>query len=493
MIIGGGHPGEDWLAAPWHGGGGAAVSAAGEHWSYADLAGLADRRAEWLRAAGVRPGQVVVCPIEAGPQALVMQHALARLGAVLLPIGPRRATGAPPARRSQRSPRGTQRSDPVVTSDLGALIDMVGAEWTCRSAGDAAPVLCATGDGPRDDARRADPPALIVRTSGSSGRPRAAMLSRSNVLASCGLVNRRLGLAAGDEWLCCLPLYHVGGLAIGYRCALAGAAIRLHAGFDTAALAEDFARRRVTHLSLVPPMLAALLDGGVAPPPSLRVALIGGQALSPALARRADEAGWPVYVTYGMTETFSQVATVRYRGAGASPTNVGAPLPGVEVDCAACGEAPRPLRIRGPMVMAGYANPRRRPGDGLVDGWLMTSDLGCRESDGSLHILGRADDVLVIGGVNVLPLQVEERLAQAPGIGQAAVSGVAHAVWGQTLAVCYTGAIRPADLDGWCRAHLPGPERPRIFIRRPALPQLPSGKVDRSALRDLAAAEGTGL
>jgi O-succinylbenzoic acid--CoA ligase len=127
----------------------------------------------------------------------------------------------------------------------------------------------------------------------------------------------------------------------------------------------------------------------------------------------------------------------------------------------------------------------------LADGWLEAADLGCRGADGSLTILGRADDRLVIGGVNVLPSQVEARLAAVPDIGQAAVAGVPHPVWGQTLAVCYTGAIAPEALESWCRAHLPGAERPRIFLRRRSLPQLASGKVDAAAIRRLAAADGT--
>jgi O-succinylbenzoic acid--CoA ligase len=140
------------------------------------------------------------------------------------------------------------------------------------------------------------------------------------------------------------------------------------------------------------------------------------------------------------------------------------------------------------MLMAGYANPERRPGVGLDRGWFATSDLACIDDDGGLRVLGRADDALVIGGVTVLPAVVEERLAALPGIDAVAVVGVPHPVWGRTLAACYAGARDHADLEHWCRANLPGGERPRIFLRCARLPLLASGKVDRSAATAMAAA-----
>ena len=138
------------------------------------------------------------------------------------------------------------------------------------------------------------PLALVVETSGSSGAPRAAMLTLGNLLTAAALSNAHLGFAPGDCWLCCLPLRHIGGLSITYRCALAGATLLLHPGFDAAAVAADLAPRAVTHLSLVPPMLARLLALGRPPPPSLRVVLVGGQSLSAPLARQAIAAGWPL-------------------------------------------------------------------------------------------------------------------------------------------------------------------------------------------------------
>lgn len=418
------------------------------------------RRVEALRQQGLGPGQAVACAADVGLEFCVMQHALLRCGAALLPL----ASGL----------GGNAR-------DL--LLRSVSVEWLWSAARQA---LIATGFAPPGSAT-ADGLAVLIRTSGSTGTPRVVMLSADNLLASSQAVNARFGLAHGDEWLCCLPLHGIGGLAIGYRCVLAGAAMRLHPRFDATALAADFSARQITHVSLVPPMLARLLDHGIRPPTSLRVALVGGQALHPQLARRALEAGWPLYLSYGMSETCSLVISAK-PGPDDESMELGPPLPGVTLDCGRCGAEPRRLRIRGPMVMRGYGNPGRSPGLGLTDGWLMTGDVACLSRSGRLRLLGRADELVVIGGVQVNPLAVESRLAALTGIDELAVVAIEHPVWGATLAVCYSGAIERGALSDWCRANFSGSERPRVCISYQGLPRLPGGKTDRRRLAADAAA-----
>lgn len=445
---------------------------AGQCWTYDELAVRAVELARLLRDQGLAKGQLVAVSERPGLGLVLMQHALARVGGGLLPV---RAGGG--------------------VSDWGPLAAVTGAEWAWEW-GDAVsgrlspldPGLAgrAAGSLPAGEASWPSPLALVVETSGSTGRPRAVMLTQGNLLAAATLSNRHLGLGAGDCWLNCLPLRYIGGLSVTYRCALAGAGLLLHSGFDAGAIAADLEAHRVTHISLVPPMLARLLDLGRPPPASLRVVLVGGQSLSTALARQAIAAGWPLHVTYGMTETASQVATTGRLVVPPAPGAVGRPLAGLELDCPRGASGPLPLRIRGPVVMAGYANPGRVPGLGLVDGWFMTSDLARVGPDGGLCILGRADEVLVSGGVNIHPGWVESQLAGAPGVGAVAVVGIDDPIWGQRLVAFYTGSATPAVLDGWCRANLSGPERPRGFRHLAELPVLESGKLDRQQLRDLA-------
>jgi O-succinylbenzoic acid--CoA ligase len=312
------------------------------------------------------------------------------------------------------------------------------------------------------------------------------MLTPGQVAASARAMNGRIALGSTDLWLGCLRLSHIGGMAILSRCAIAGATALFHEGFAVDAVAQDLELQPVTHLSLVPPMLSRLLDAGVRPPPSLRVVLVGGQALSPSLAERAIADGWPLYLTYGMTETGSAIATSA-KPLESPPIDgrVGPLLSGVQVSGQGIPGIGSRLRVRGRMVMVGYANPERAPGRGLERGWFETSDLGVLGQDRDLRILGRADDLLVIGGTNVAVSRVESSVRAAPGVSDALVVAFEDAVWGHRLVAVYSGESGEDALERWCMAHLSGPERPRQFIRLPAIPLLDSGKHDRRAVRAL--------
>ncbi|MFZ0791350.1 MAG: AMP-binding protein, partial [Chromatiaceae bacterium] len=335
--------------APWHRNRAPAVIDAARpdsSWDYGSLNRRACERSGRLLAQGLRPGELVAVGERPGADLILMQHALARAGAALLPL---------------RSGSGPAASYPTGGDGVAALIQETGAEWIWDGSANR---LVPTGRRVPESDQAGEPPwpsplALVVETSGSSGARRAAMLTTENLLTSAALVNRRLGLGPGDIWLCCLPLRHIGGLSITYRCALAGAAVLLHEGFQAEAVAVDLGRRGVTHVSLVPPMLARLLDLGRPPPPSLRVLLVGGQSLSAPLAHRALESGWPLHVTYGMTETASQVATSDRLTEPPPPGAVGRPFAPMELDCPLCPGEPATLRLRGPLVMAGYASPLR--------------------------------------------------------------------------------------------------------------------------------------
>lgn len=319
--------------------------------------------------------------------------------------------------------------------------------------------------------------ALIISTSGSEGRPKAVPLSHANLDAAAAASNACLPLRPGDIWLDCLPLCHIGGLSILWRCARAGAAVLLHDGFDAAAVARDLGECHVSHISLVPAMLARLLDLGASPPASLRCALLGGAALSRPLYERALAAGWPIFTTYGMSETAAQVATFAAAMGCWHEGLVGRPLPGVELAIADDGR----IRLRGPQVMAGYL-----AGGGIdAEGWFTTGDLGRIDADGRLTVLGRADDMLISGGRNIHPLEIESCLAACPGVTDIAVTGQTDSVWGDIVVALVVGtADAPAVLD-WGRAHLPAAARPRRVLRLDRLPRNAMGKIDRTALRSL--------
>lgn len=321
--------------------------------------------------------------------------------------------------------------------------------------------------------------ALIISTSGSEGRRRAVCLGHGALEAAAAAANARLGLSTGDLWLNCLPLYHIGGQSIIWRCARAGAGMLLHDGFLAARVAEDLGRYPVSHISLVPAMLAALLELGVIPPPSLRVALIGGAALSAPLHARATAAGWPLWASYGMSESAALVA-VHAPGDGPwRPGLVGRPLAGMELAIADDGR----IRLRGRQLMDGYLE----GGGSDDDGWLTSGDLGQIDGDGRLIVIGRADDMLISGGRNVHPQEIESCLAACPGIRDVAVSGLPDPVWGDLVVALVVGTAELAALQAHARRYLPSAALPRRIAYLDHLPRNASGKLDRAALRQLAA------
>lgn len=210
----------------------------------------------------------------------------------------------------------------------------------------------------------------------------------------------------------------------------------------------------------------------------MRVTLIGGAALSRQLYEKAMAAGWPLYPSYGMSETAAQCVTFDPANGSWHEGLVGKPMPGHEIRIGDDGR----IRIRGPQVMLGYLD-----GSGLdQDGWLLTGDLGTIDSDGSLTVLGRADDMLISGGRNVHPQEIESCLAACPGVEDIAVTGLPDPVWGDLIVALVVGPVAPENLLAHARAHLPSAALPRRIHHLAHLPRNATGKLERSALRRLA-------
>ena len=319
---------------------------------------------------------------------------------------------------------------------------------------------------------------LIISTSGSEGKQRAVMLGNVQLDAAATASNKCLQLKPGDLWLNCLPLYHIGGQAILWRCARSAAGVLLQNGFNVETVANDLHRYPVTHISLVPAMLAQLLERRVAPPTSLRVTLIGGAALAQPLYEKAVAAGWPLYPSYGMSETAAQLASFCPGDGPWHEGLVGTPMPGHEIRINPAGR----IAVRGPQVMLGYLT-----GGGVdPEGWLTTGDLGSTDATGRLTVTGRADDMLISGGRNVHPLEVESCLAACPGVSDVAVTGLSDAVWGDLIVALIVGTAEQNALLAHARKHLPAAALPRKMVFLERLPRNANGKLERSVLRRIA-------
>ena len=330
----------------------------------------------------------------------------------------------------------------------------------------------------------------ILWTSGTSGRPRGVALGAEGLEAHVRAVADRLGLDGSEVWLASLSPAHIGGLALIARALLTGAGLVAPGPLDTHGLVRLLRHRpmperpSVTHLSLVPTQLERLLHawGGDPAPPDLRCVLVGGAHAPADLVRAAVELGWPVALTYGMTEMWSQVATASPEEARTRPGTVGRPLSGVEIRVDDDGS----LRVRGPTRALGYVGAPGDPPLADVDGWYRTGDLGTQDPDGYLTITGRGSDRIVSGGVNVDPLEVEEVIRSHPMIRDAAVVGVPSEAWGEAVAALVVPVWETFDLaevERWIRSRLSGPKRPKLWKVDSELPRNANGKVDRATVR----------
>ncbi len=334
--------------------------------------------------------------------------------------------------------------------------------------------------------------AAIVFTSGTTGQPRGAVLARPALRASARAHARAIGWQAGDRWLLSLPTAHVGGLMIVVRCLQARRTVvvggrRASGSFDAGETLRVVERDRVTLLSVVPTMLARLLQTSRRPPPSLRAVLVGGAAAPAALMERARERGWPVLATYGLTEACSQVAIER---PDETPGGVGPPLPGTEVRVAASDGSAGTIQVRGDALFDGYLGaepgaPLERPFE--ADGWFDTGDLGAIDEDGRVRVVGRRSDRIVTGGENVDSAEVEAAVLEWPGAADACVVGLEDEEWGERVGAVLVPAAGFEALGGLAGlgrhlgGRLAGFKRPRCWSVVDRLPVAASGKVDRSA------------
>ena len=336
------------------------------------------------------------------------------------------------------------------------------------------------------DAHDADSCHSIVYTSGTAGNAKGVMLTYGNFWASASASALNLGLDPSDRWLACLPLHHVGGLSIPVRSAIYGTAVELHARFEPEAVNRAVRSRDVTLLSVVPTMLRRMLNADDRPfDGSLRAVLVGGGPVPPALLERATARGLPVIQTYGLTEACSQVTTLSPAEALSHLGSAGRALLCADVRVDAPTGDPGEILIRGPAVTPGYYRNPEATDRAFEDGWLHTGDVGLLDADGFLTVLDRADDVIVTGGENVYPAEVEAALLAYPGIEGAAVVGLPDDEWGQRVvaAVVSTAPVALARVEPLLRSRLAGYKIPAAIERFDALPATSSGKIQRRFVR----------
>ncbi len=398
----------------------------------------------------------------------------------------------------------------LALAEIGATAVLVHPRWTDSEAAVAiavaSPSFVFDDEGLRGLGDRAfDPPAPVslehesplamVFTSGTTGRPKAALLPRRAFVASALSSAANLGWNTDDRWLLTLPLCHVGGFSVLTRCLIARKTVVLLPRFDPELSLDAIVRHRTTLLSVVPTMLRAMLDRdqgrSLARP---RAVLVGGAAFPRAMREESFDAGVRALATYGLTEACSQVATERLDPAGrpyAATDGVGRPLAGVSLRVVGSrGEGCAPgvvghIELRGPCMMLGYEG-----APPLGDRWFDTGDLGALDQDGALSLRGRGGDLVVTGGENVYPAEVEAALLAGSEVHAALVFGVSDPTWGQRVSaglVLADGASEGtlARVRERLRRTLAGYKIPSRVCVVAELPLLPTGKPDRARCETL--------
>jgi len=455
--------------------------------TYAELDNLTAHVAGWLRERGVEPGDRIGIVMPNVVPFPAFYYGVLRAGATVVPINPLLKSGeiehyfadsgaklalvwATAAEEATNAAKTTGTAIVIVDDDT-----MVSAEqWPST---------------PEVVARADDDTAVILYTSGTTGAPKGAQLTHANLHHNCIAFNGLFDLGPTDVVMGCLPLFHAFGQSNGLNATIAaGASLTLVPRFEPTSVLQLIERHRVTVFEGVPTMYVTMLntDAGVVDTASLRMCISGGAALPLEVLRGFRSVfGAMILEGYGLSET-SPTATFN-RPEQTKPGSIGVPIDGVELKLVnrdgsdtAPGETGE-IVIRGHNVMKGYWNQPDATAAAMTGGWFRTGDLATRDDDGFYFIVDRKKELIIRGGFNVYPREIEEVLYQHPSVREVAVIGVPHATHGEEVAA----AIRlrpgrtatPEELRDYVKARVAPYKYPRHVWLVDALPQGPTGKI----------------
>lgn len=454
------------------------LHADGRSWTGAELAGEVGRVAGLLAARGVRPGDVVGVHLPRSGRWIFIHLATLHLGAVVLPLN---ETAPSQEARRLAARAGVTR----LVSDDPDVSDLPGSAFDVPHP-----------PAPPFDAHP-DAVAILCFTSGTTGQPKLVPLTRANLRATLGGLHAAWRWTRDDVLLHALPLFHIHGLIVALHGALfAGASIVLAPRFDPGLVHDLAQRHRATVYMGVPTHYQRMLTTRTFLPRSLRLATCGSAPLRADVHRAFEaETGLRIIERYGMTEIGIVLSNpVDAPRAGA----VGVPVSGATIDIrdeaggtVAPGQTGQ-LHVRGPSVFAGYLRDPDASAAVLVDGWMATGDLGFRDADGYVHLVGRAGDMIISGGLNVYPAEVE--LALAPLLSpeaEFAVFALPDADLGERVCCATTEAVDVDAVVAALRRTLAPYKLPRRWFHLPALPRNAMGKIQRKLLAARCAEPGS--
>ncbi|MBI3007759.1 MAG: AMP-binding protein [candidate division NC10 bacterium] len=466
-------------------------------YTYADLQAASAAAADHLRARGISAGDVVGLILPNAPALVAHLFGILRIGATVLPLNPNLTP------RELSLMLEDSRARAIVTTgdlalQLGRVRSLTPSLKEVIAVHPGRPLERAAGTPGSRIGGSPDETAFLVYTAGTTGRPKGVMLTHRNVLANTAQVAERTGLAPADRVLHVMPLFHVNGLINNTILPLrVGASIVLRPRFDIGEFWGVVASFRPTYFTAVPTMFARLMDAwdGRADTSSLRFVRSGAAPMAAALQRQVEERlAVPVVLSYGLTEA-TCTCTMNPADPERRVGSVGLALPREVVAVLDEGGRPRgpgevgEVVVQGPNVMAGYLNAPEATAQALRGGCLYTGDLGYLDPDGFLFLTDRKKDLIIRGGENISPREVEEALLAHPAVAEAAVVGTPDREWGEEVVAFLVprgGRVLAVDeVQAFCRERLARYKVPRRIQVVPALPLTSLGKVDKARLRSL--------
>ncbi|MFN3992792.1 MAG: AMP-binding protein [Tabrizicola flagellatus] len=455
--------------------------------TYAGLLAETGRLANALLSLGLRRGDRLLLQVEKCEAVLSLYLACLRAGVVFLPVNPGYTVAETAHFLTDAEPA-------LAVTEPGRVADLAGLGARVMALPDLLALAAGQGTGFDDPVLGPDDLAAILYTSGTTGRSKGVMLSRENLASNAEALVGLWRFSESDVLLHALPVFHTHGLFVATNCVLySGGSMIFHHAFQPAAVLADLPRATV--MMGVPTFYTRLLaDPGLTREATahMRLFISGSAPLSPAThAEWQARTGHAILERYGMTET-NMITSNPYEGARRAGT-VGMPLPGVQVRITGPDGAVLPqgeagaIEVRGPNVFKGYWRLPEKTAEEFRDGWFVTGDMGAFDADGYLSILGRAKDLVITGGLNVYPAEVEATLDDLPGVAASAVIGVPHPDFGEAVVACLVPA-RGAELDEerirvTLRDRLAAFKIPKRVLVLDELPRNAMGKVQKAELR----------